>query len=70
MHFTSAIGTHQVILLFNDSLFTSIKRNGQLPDQLWLSNYPNPFSGITTVSFSMNRQSKVKIDLLDLEGGM
>ena len=68
MHFTSAIGSHHVILLFNDSLLTNIKKTGQFPEQLMLNNYPNPFSGATTITFSMNYSSMIKLEVFDLDG--
>jgi agmatine deiminase len=68
MNYISAMGTHKVILLLNDSLFTSLRKNKQLSEQITLTNYPNPFAGLTSISFSMNHQSTVKLDVLDLDG--
>ena len=68
LNFTSEIGPHKVIIVVNDSIFTEIKKAGQLPDQFWLSNYPNPFAGITTIKFSINHQSMTKLEIFDLDG--
>jgi len=34
------------------------------------ANYPNPFSGLTTMSFSVARPSNVKIDIYDITGSI
>jgi hypothetical protein len=33
-----------------------------------LKNYPNPFNSMTIVKFQLSRQSKVKIDIYDIQG--
>lgn len=42
--------------------------NQKLPQQYKLSNYPNPFSGVSTILYELPVDSKVSITVYDLKG--
>jgi len=68
LNFSSAIGSHKVIIMFNDSLYTGTRNTVSSYDPVLIGNYPNPFSEHTTVKFSMNDQSQMTLEILDLFG--
>ncbi len=35
-----------------------------------MDNYPNPFNPTTTIPYSVNRQSKVRLEIFDIRGGL
>ncbi len=39
-----------------------------LPETITLTNYPNPFNPVTTISFSLTIRSNVKLDIYDILG--
>ena len=39
-----------------------------LPERLWLGNYPNPFNSSTTISFNLPAESKILINIFDILG--
>jgi hypothetical protein len=47
---------------------TAPLKSGDVTDETFLDVYPNPFSSSTTISFSLERDSKVKIELFDVAG--
>ncbi len=45
------------------------EENPAVPEYTWsLSNFPNPFNPSTTVSFSLKRDSEVRLDIYDVRG--
>jgi agmatine deiminase len=67
-HFASTIGSHQVILMINDSLLTGIKDGKNPAGPILFQNYPNPFTGNTTIRFALPRQEKITLEIYDLQG--
>lgn len=49
---------------------TSIKneKSNQIGNSLYLRNYPNPFNSSTTISFNVNENNRVMIDLFNVNG--
>jgi hypothetical protein len=53
----------------SDSLNRVSDRNKEFPMQFKLyGNYPNPFNPSTTISYSLNRDTRVKIEIFNLAG--
>ncbi len=53
---------------FRTADFVSIDNNVQVPNVIALSNYPNPFNPETTISFTLNKASQVKLDVFNILG--
>lgn len=56
-------------VISNTNVITNnIQSRGNLVSEKSFAVYPNPFSNSTTVSFSLQQQQKVSIQVFDLEG--
>ncbi|MFH1195095.1 MAG: FlgD immunoglobulin-like domain containing protein [bacterium] len=70
--YTRNLGTGNGIeLVFIDQSTTDIddNTNGTTPENFTLNqNYPNPFNPSTTISFSLNENASVKLEVLDVLG--
>gem|GEM_PF-1240472 len=62
---TDSSGNYQL-----EVIITNVnKKNNNLPTKFELmQNYPNPFSGVTTISYQLNVQSDVKIKIYNILG--
>jgi hypothetical protein len=45
-----------------------IDDQAQVPDNIWLSNYPNPFNSSTKIMFSLSKEDNVTINIFDVLG--
>lgn len=55
-------------LTVTDSLVGIGKYNGSIRDAADLENYPNPFSGETTITFTLESKTQVKLTIYDHSG--
>ena len=52
-----------------DSYVSSIDENGPIPEQVTLHHtYPNPFNANTTITFTLNNNTKVILEVYDVKG--
>jgi agmatine deiminase len=68
MKFVSAIDTHRVIIVVNDSLLTGIHNAGNLQHAFLGTNYPNPFNDMTMIPFNPGIGGHVVLEILSLQG--
>ena len=68
LHFSSPAGTHNVIVLLNDTLVIGMRNHPGLADPLRVNVYPNPGHDYTTLSFKLNESENVKLEIIDLNG--
>ena len=52
--------------LITEATTTSFRQ--VVPGQLYLTNYPNPFHGVTTIEFGLHQKSKVTLGVYNLAG--
>ncbi|MFT5145026.1 MAG: hypothetical protein ACI80V_003690 [Rhodothermales bacterium] len=45
-----------------------VTENAEVPTELGLSNYPNPFARSTTITFDLPRPDQVSVEIYDLQG--
>ncbi|MCX6268484.1 MAG: agmatine deiminase family protein [Bacteroidetes bacterium] len=63
---STAAGILPVIIMINRDLLTSIAETAILPEIG--SNYPNPFSTVTTIPLEIARRGHVTLEILDIRG--
>ena len=68
LHFSSTADTHNVILLLNDTLVIGMKNHPGVADPFRVNVYPNPVHDYTTLSFKLDDQENVKLEIIDLNG--
>jgi hypothetical protein len=67
MQFVTELGMHRVIIMFNDSLYTGIPAAGQ-KSSLAISNYPNPFTSVTSIRYGLPERTSVMLEILNTFG--
>jgi agmatine/peptidylarginine deiminase len=68
MNVYSELGLHRVIIMFNDSLYTGIPGVTPKLPALLVYNYPNPFTGSTTIHYQLPETTNVKLEVLNTFG--
>jgi hypothetical protein len=67
MNIVSDSGIHRVIIMINDSLLTGIPAFGTT-NSLVLYNYPNPFTGSTTIHYQLPERTNMKLEVMNTFG--
>jgi agmatine deiminase len=68
LHYTTTLGVHNVILMLNDSLLTGTGNRLDFSARQGMINYPNPFTGNTTIALSGIAASPARIEIFDVRG--
>lgn len=69
LEYSSPTGNHRIILLLNDTLvFGGMHDRPGIAGPLRMQIYPNPASSNTTISFRLEKEGAVQIDLYDMQG--
>jgi hypothetical protein len=68
--YTRNLGTGEGIELYHVRLATGVEDAGPplRPHAIMQQNYPNPFTGVTTIPFTLGHRSHIEIIILDLSG--
>jgi agmatine/peptidylarginine deiminase len=67
MNIVSDSGIHRVIIMINDSLITWIPAYGTANSTV-LYNFPNPFTGSSTIHYQLPERTNVKLEILNTLG--
>jgi hypothetical protein len=68
MDVVSELGLHRVIIVLNDSIFTGVQNTLGTEEALLGQNFPNPFTGSTTISYFLPERSKLRLEILNSFG--
>lgn len=68
MNIASALNNHRVIIMVNSELISNSQSLSEVPGSGFLSNYPNPFSDQTSISYRLDKPTGVKIEIFNWSG--
>ncbi|MCX6246539.1 MAG: agmatine deiminase family protein [Bacteroidetes bacterium] len=68
MNVYSELGVHRVIIMINSELYTSIAGTSGKGNSLRLYNYPNPFTGSTSIHYQLKERTTVKLEVMNTVG--
>ena len=63
-------GNYEPVQVINSSYATNVESSDVPLPLTYLSNYPNPFQGQTTIEFGLDSVQPVRLDVFDLTGKM
>ena len=66
LHYTTPLGTKNVILMINPDILGGMSEN-EIKD-IACGNFPNPFTNSTTLWFRLNETGKTELDIYDING--
>jgi agmatine/peptidylarginine deiminase len=68
MNVISELGTHRVIIMINSALYDGLPAVSGKSASLHIYNYPNPFTGSTTIHYQLPGRTNVKMEVLNTLG--
>ena len=68
--YTSELGSHRVIIVINEAVWSGIGSQTSSTDAVLGVNYPNPFTGQTMIPFTVTVKTNVQLEVFDSQGRM